>query len=310
MTEFDPTQAFAEIVGEYPNQRLNLNLPRGDKGEKGDKGDKGDTGNTGAATTLSVLETTTGVDYQYPGPQGLKGDKGDPGGFVASTALAGENLDDIKVPGMYRQSTATSATVPLNYPVASSGLLEVMIASGGTDVLQRYTAMGGGPSSSGRTWYSRRFLGGIWSTWVTHTQMRLDNTNGRAAYIWDDSNNREQMVFGDTGWRDVTPISGTASWIRLRRVGNVVYVWVAGWVNGTTNDIISLPLGFQTGTNSIVGHFGDRAGAPVPVNINGPSNLIQATQSSTVMSAYLTFPTVNSWPTSLPGVAHAAIPNA
>jgi hypothetical protein len=306
----DETQAYAEIVGEYPNQKLNLHLPRGDRGEKGDKGDKGDTGDTGASTTLTVLETTTGVDYQYPGPQGPIGPKGDPGGFVASTALAGENLDTIMAPGLYRQSTSTSATVPLNYPIGSSGLLEVMTASGATDVLQRYTAMGGGPSSSGRSWYTRRYLGGIWSTWVMHTQMRLDNTNGRAAYIWDDVNNREQMVYGDTGWRDVTPTSGTAAWIRLRRVGNVVYVWVANWVNGTASDIVALPLGFQTGTNSIVGHFGDRAGAPVAVNINGPSNSIQAAQSATAMSVYLTFPTVNSWPTTLPGTAHAAIPNA
>ena len=43
-------EAEATITGEYPDQKLNLVLPKGDKGdkgEKGDKGDKGDTGNTG-----------------------------------------------------------------------------------------------------------------------------------------------------------------------------------------------------------------------------------------------------------------------
>ena len=45
--------ASAEIIGDSPNQTLNLVLPKGDPGPKGDKGDKGDTGST--PTLLSAF---------------------------------------------------------------------------------------------------------------------------------------------------------------------------------------------------------------------------------------------------------------
>ena len=45
--------AAAEMVGDAPNQTLNLTLP------KGDKGDKGNTGNTGPANSLSIGAVTT-----------------------------------------------------------------------------------------------------------------------------------------------------------------------------------------------------------------------------------------------------------
>lgn len=70
-------EANAEIIGDSPNQKINLVLPKGDKGDKGDKGevgpkgDKGETGPQGEKGDTGV----TGLQ----GPKGDKGDKGDNG---------------------------------------------------------------------------------------------------------------------------------------------------------------------------------------------------------------------------------------
>jgi hypothetical protein len=221
--------------------------------------------------------------------------------------VAGDDLNNFTVSGNYRM-VSTNATLALNAPRDNMGGHLRVYRGASTVITQVFYPLS---QTLYKGIYMRCMVSG-WSPWVFIPSQRVDTSAGRVIYTWDDVNQRDQIVNGDTGWRDVTPLSGTAAWIRLRRTNTTVYVWVSAWVNGTSADIIALPAGFQTGTNSIVGNWGDRGGSPTAININGPSSLIQATAgaSATSTSCFLSFPTVNSWPTTLPGTAHAAIPNA
>lgn len=99
--------AAAEIVGESPNQALNLTLPKGDKGDQGN--DSTVPGPPGPANVLgigtvsqgAVAATITGL---YPNqklnltlPKGDKGDKGDPGEVSEADLTAAINaaLDQV-----------------------------------------------------------------------------------------------------------------------------------------------------------------------------------------------------------------------
>lgn len=93
-------EAKASISGDYPNQKLNLILPRGDKGEKGETGLKGDTGpsnnlSIGTVEVGDVAEAT--ISGESPNqklnlvlPRGEKGQKGDTGekGEIGETGPA------------------------------------------------------------------------------------------------------------------------------------------------------------------------------------------------------------------------------
>lgn len=99
-------EAVATITGEYPNQKLNLVLPRGEKGLSGEKGEKGEPGlagekgATGPANQLTIgsVQTGTTASATLSGsapnqvlslilPRGEKGDKGEKG----EQGLTGQN---------------------------------------------------------------------------------------------------------------------------------------------------------------------------------------------------------------------------
>ncbi|ASD52248.1 hypothetical protein QCN32_gp23 [Arthrobacter phage Niktson] len=244
------------------------------------------------------------LDFEFYIPQGPKGD---PGPFVPVSVLgaSGTNLNDLATPGLYSVAIPVLAmdSALQNYPMHEAGTMMVSTSNAGSVVVQQYM-------TNTKGMYVRRKFSGTWNAWRFFGHSRTDQSAGRVMYQWDELNQREQLTYGDTGWRDMTPMSGTAGWLRLRRIQNIIYVWAGAWVNGTSSDILALPAGFQTGTNSFVGQFGDRLGSPVPVNINGPSSLIQAPASASALSFCVNFPTVNAWPASLPGTAHAAIPNS
>jgi hypothetical protein len=252
------------------------------------------------------------------GTIGTVGAKGDPGGIVKGTTIGGTtSLDTLKADGVYF-SAETGRGTALGYPHVNRTAGVLIVNSwwqDGLDVIQTFTAaqvMTGGPTYNvpATTW-QRTLQNGVWSSWRTQTTQRIDQTAGRAIYHFDGVNNREQLIYGDTGWREVPVLSGTIAWARIRRSGNTVHVWISSWANGTSADIIDLPVGFRTGTNSMVGVFGNRADVPVPVNINGPSALIQCTAgaSATPLSTVFNYMTLESWPTALPGTAFGTIPN-
>jgi len=213
------------------------------------------------------------LDFEFYFPQGPKGD---PGGFNAATVLSSTvNLDDLKTPGLYRQTTATNATALLNYPLLSSGALAIYEAANTGEVIQKFMPYGGGSAAVVRTIFWRRFFGGAWSSWINYSSQRIDQSAGRTVYIWDHLNSREQMIYGDTGWRSIatdatygidaagsyfgppqTSAAITAADLQLRRIGNVVYLATTRAIqpkqdySPSTNRLCILPPGFRSSGRS------------------------------------------------------------
>ena len=57
--------ASAEIVGESPNQTLNLVLPKGDKGDEGEQGEKGDPGDVSNGQIYYQANDTFSISHEY-----------------------------------------------------------------------------------------------------------------------------------------------------------------------------------------------------------------------------------------------------
>ena len=231
--------------------------------------------------------------------------------------LGTTDLNAITYPGTYLQPSTSQTTFARNYPIESvTGVLEVMSSSSILAVVvQRFTVSGGNWGAVRGT-HTRRLTGGVWGAWTFIPQQRVDNTAGRAMYTWDDTTNREQLFYGDTGWRGVTGplLNGwTMGSYRIRRVGSVVS-FVIGSLNGsaaTSSQFETLPAGFQPYSTegftlffegnsptsvyrAYVGSSGQMTtGTPIPaVNIGGT----------------MTWLTSQAWPTTLPGTALGGVP--
>lgn len=138
----------------------------------------------------------------------------------------------------------------------------------------------------------------------------VSESAGRTVKVWDYLNNREQLIYGDTGERDISGLitaDGAATTFTLRRSGNIctmsIYSFKALASGG--GGIAVLPVGFRP-----VGTFG----APA----QGLSSRWQVTNSGNVQAydwaadtavvGSLTWTTSDAWPTTLPGTAVGAIP--
>lgn len=325
--------AEAWITGEYPNQKLNLKLPTGATGPVGPVGPVGPASTVpGPANTLTVVDTVTGPETPgATGPQGVKGDKGDPGGFTTPTVIgAGTSLDTVITSGLYLNPNANVANSPDN--PQSAGHLEVIQSA--SWVLQRFT-----PINNPRTIYTRqRDSGSVWASWKIFTTSRVDQTAGRAIYRWDEVNAREQLVYGDTGWRDISSLldpnfvmPAAAPRFHIRRQGyNVtlaVRIGPAAAIVGTNRNVgrkilSSFPTGFLPASNASYAPLGTGC-----VNIPSTS-LVQLGNLSTQNELWVygitgvwadattdavqvtgNWITDAAWPTTLPGTASGSIPN-
>ncbi len=301
--------ATANITGTAPGRYLDLTLPKGD---------------TGPANSLSVIETVTGPETAgATGPQGLTGATGAPGGWVYGADLVTNDLNNITTPGQYRQNNAANATLVSNYPLASStGFLDVWsFDSGATGIIQRFQPFGNvGESVSG--YYQRRKNGAAWGTWVHYSKARVDQAAGRAVYIWDDLNSREQRVYGDTGWRDISTslANGFLGALAVRREhgavtlrGTVRCPPGTASMNGTF--VTLLPTGFYQNTNAPWVFFPARSNVGSTwFTLYRKGGELVFEGSPTVADGNetrfeVTFSCAEAWPTTLPGTAIGTIPN-
>ncbi len=268
------------------------------------------------------------LDFEFYFPQGPKGD---PGGFGASTLLATSNLNDIKVAGLYRQDGGGNATLVANYPAAgSAGVLIVTEMAGLNYLVQEWHPLYG-DSRGARVFYKREFTTPNWSPWRSFVSARVDQTAGRAIYQWDDLNGREQIIYGDTGWRLISPPvvptkvdSGTA---QIRRIGSNVYlrfvdVVLSSAATGycpifTSTDI---PVNFRPfGAERTMQNVGqvNNALAQQVISIFGEvawarqvdNAAVSLTRPTAGLKGTVQWLTDDAWPTTLPGTAVGSIPN-
>lgn len=263
-----------------------------------------------------------------------RGDKGDPGGFTAGTDLGASDLNTITTPGLYRQGASANVTLGNNYPLSGAngtGVLEVIQqgASPASGVLQRYSPVWG--NQTGKVFFVRTYSNSAWSTWVAQVSNRVDQAAGRVIYAWDYINAREQIIYGDTGWRTVavTPVAGKvlSGSVRYRRRGDRVELAFVDVLldpanNGFCEIILSneVPVGFRPHAlhrglqavglqNNALNHqwitnYGT-IGWVHTIN-SGVYSVVRPT--STLMGS-ITWTTDEAWPTTLPGTAFGSIPN-
>lgn len=135
---------------------------------------------------------------------------------------------------------------------------------------------------------------------------------GRTVSVWDYINNREQLIFGDTGSR-LLPISGgMAGTLRIRRVGSTVTVSYANVRNTGTGTVIigEIPSGFrppQTVPGMVQETNTMRIGqalsyAPYSLQV------LSVGAANSYLTGQMTWQTTDPWPSTLPGTAEGSIP--
>jgi hypothetical protein len=233
--------------------------------------------------------------------------------------LATTDLNTVLTPGLYRQATGSNATAPRNYPpavIGAAGVLEVLNVLGTGDFcVQRFTAQGAVAGFT-RNVYQRRWNGSVWSAWVSITSTRVDKTAGIAVYAWDDVAAREQLVYADTGQRDVTALfADVASGTVL--LSRTLYTVTLSFVNTQFSDAsaslahsyqAALPASFRPiNAQRIALPSGINNAGLVTAFTNGDLSLVKGT--TLALYNELSFKTNAAWPSSLPGTASGTIPN-
>ncbi|WPR65260.1 hypothetical protein SLW73_02665 [Glutamicibacter protophormiae] len=137
----------------------------------------------------------------------------------------------------------------------------------------------------------------------------LSEAAGRTVTVWDYLNQREQLVYGDTGWRDVsswvTPGRGyTVSLMQVRRVGGTVHIRFAD-ATGGTGTFFTPTAGFRVGsnTNSFWDAVVSNEGVVKQLRGNNYGFIVDRVSTNDVFNCYTTYETSDPWPTTLPGVA-------
>ena len=270
----------------------------------------------GPPITLSITETTTGPDTPgTPGPTGLTGPKGDPGGIVLGTVIDTVDLDTLKTAGVYRRTSTGTGLLALHYPAdVDSGVLIVHVRLPDQTIFQEFHTFNR-LSSGSRGYYLRTFSGSVWTAWAFIPSQRVDQTAGRAIYTWDHLNDREQLVYGDTGSRDIVASNGgngTFAALKVRRVMNMVEVVCVAWVPNASGNIapfaVNLGVGFRsTHTTPITAIHNNAPASGVMSNV-GAITVYSVTSGASVSFVTQYF-TPDPWPATLPGVASGAIQN-
>lgn len=142
----------------------------------------------------------------------------------------------------------------------------------------------------------------------------ISETAGRAIRVWDYLNNREQLIYGDTGGRDITTLGSSINGgaVRLSRESNVVQLTLVGATTSQAGafTLLTLPLGFRPtafiyGTTSK--YWGADSAEEMRINTTGAVEFRTA-DAGAGLSIVLRFRTNDPWPTSLPGTAFGTIP--
>lgn len=240
--------------------------------------------------------------------------------MLTELILGSQDLNNVMTPGRYRQGDSSAATTARNYPIAgTTWQLDVTApwgAASAVQVLTPHVNSTDWTNRSARAQYIRSYNTNTWTPWRTLSTTRVDQTAGRAIYTWDDLNGREQLVYGDTGSRTITPlfsdvVSGT---VTIQRVGWDVTVDFAN-VQFTDTSATSvhtytgvLPDGFRPLLSQRLGLAqGINASGLATTYTNGDLQIAKGNTSALFNT--LTWKTRQAWPTTLPGTANGAIPN-
>jgi hypothetical protein len=187
----------------------------------------------------------------------------------------------------------------------------------GVSIEQTYSPVTAPADKAPNLFYKRWMNAGVWGAWQGYGRIRMDTTAGRAAYLWESTNNRDQLIYGDTGRRDISSMctgSFTGGKLSLRREGSYVELYAINWVAGATGTInmlaSALPVGFRPTNSRLM--WGYQGGNPVSLSVgyDGTTLTVQSNSATSTVAFSVGYSTSDVWPTSLPGIADGAIPTA
>lgn len=247
---------------------------------------------------------------------------------LAGVLLGTENLDAVTRPGRYLQDVPERAAAALNYPVEWLRLVLEVAALPSGRVLQYAQAIADSGTTRRGVFRRIRTVQGVWTTWGFIPEHRVDQTAGRAMYAWDPLNNREQLIYGDTGWRNIAEMLvngwavGAGGAIGLRRVGSTVRLSLRNLdpAAATHNTFLAgIPNAFKPRTNNVrlplAIRQGESATVMSSVVVRSYESDAQTPRAMGVIGDQYTavdvmWDTIATWPSTLPGVAlTGGIPN-
>ncbi|AOT24030.1 hypothetical protein SEA_SUPPI_2 [Arthrobacter phage Suppi] len=245
-----------------------------------------------------------------------KGAKGDPGGIVNPSALgAGYDWNNLIVSGLYYAAGADMASMPNSPPSMAVGVNIMVTARNAAVVTQiAWTTS----NAHNQIQFMRSLVSGTWGPWKVTRNTNIDNGAGKVLTTWDETANRSQLIFGDTGWRDISSLLAngwTATSLYLRRFNDKVTLKmynVDGSLAAGNPSILNLPLGFRTphGTSTFGVYTTGTGLSTVSVSnggtVNAPGGV---TRYGAAAFTELSYSTIDSWPSVLPGAAVGSIPN-
>lgn len=148
---------------------------------------------------------------------------------------------------------------------------------------------------------------------VSNTEQfyRVDETVGRRVFIWDAVNARDQIIYADTGWRDIVVASGT---FRIRRYNSTVFMKLVNFrpQSTGTNTILPIPEGFRAAGTSEVFYVDENSAARASQSrAYNPYDfvILNVGNVNSYISGGTSYLTGDAWPTTLPGTASGTIPN-
>jgi hypothetical protein len=255
------------------------------------------------------------LDFIFP-----EGIPGPAGGLVSTSLVTNTDLDGVLTAGAYSCSSSVDAATSalMHLPMHESGSLYVTYSNSASIQIQMYV-------TNTKSIYVRRRFNSVWNAWRHFGTTRTDLTAGRAMYAWDDANSREQLIYGDTGVRNVyqdqawldgifnTGLTLHSSNVaRVRRTNNVVELLYAFDKSGSGSVTApsAFPLGFRP-ASTFVTLATNSSLATVRTYHPGGTGLFvhQSLAAQLNVSASFVYTTTDPWPTSLPGVAIGTIPN-
>lgn len=138
---------------------------------------------------------------------------------------------------------------------------------------------------------------------VNRTRLRFSEAAGRTATAWDHINQREQLIYGDTGERNIASLftaGGTHGGFTLRRVGHTCTLTLYNWAPAAagSGNVAVIPVGFRPGVT-----YGVPAqGLSSRIQVTGSGNVQAYNWTTSAVVASVVWVTSDPWPTSLPGI--------
>ncbi len=243
------------------------------------------------------------------------------GGYTAQTGTYSATVND-------RVIDCTSGTFSVTIPLAANNtgrLFTIRNSGSGTITVAR----SGSNTISGQTSITLPGKGSMdivsdGTNWHVLSGRYTDETIGRRIMTWDGVNNRFQLTYGDTGWRNVSALlaNGWGGTLLVRRHNGRVS-WRTGLGAASLDGTSASAVTAFTMSSIDAGFRNDASGRRTPVYNSSDTTFTVASIGSDalIMPAYgagkkynfvpeAVYTADNAWPASLPGSASGSIPSA